>query len=304
MNLKFQDVISSISWKMLFWPLFLGILLALIEGAFGSQKAVVSTENAVVFADIDLSAPIGTIHQGKEIKVGAISRKNGTVLPIIVTGKIAYIQVKDVYLKEFKVSDTKKISEHKYYDVDEKKVSDNLKENNHISLAIHQINSGADWQKFSNDQGKSGKDLTAYLLMFEHRSPSMKYHWGGGLGFYNISEENFYFKTLTVEFVTHFIPISTSIFTLDFGGGLLFSGDARIKISGTEVETRGPLYGNQFSAQAKIFPHSKFSFLGGVEIRKMYLDGFKKIPTTDPNKTAEIKTIGGIGYYLGIAYRF
>lgn len=305
MSSNFQVSNQSLVFRAILWALFVGILVALIDGALGSQKAVVSAPSAVIFADMELSAPIGTLKQGKEIRVGSVARKNGTVLPVIVMGKVTYIQVKDVELQEFKVDSSKKLAEHKYFNVSGQKVEDNLSDNNHLSLSMHKFASGDDWDKFSRELGQSsGEDVTGYLLMFEHRSPETKYHWGGGLGFYSISEQNFYFKTLTVEFQMHYIPISTALITIDLGGGVLFSGDARVKVSGASSEARGSLFGYQLSAQAKIFPYSKISFLAGMEIRKMSFNGLDKISTDNGTQTKEIKSMGGFGIYAGISYGF
>ncbi|MBA2403748.1 MAG: hypothetical protein H0V66_03170 [Bdellovibrionales bacterium] len=63
---------------------------------WAAQDAIVTEDQAVIYADEQMSAPVGFVRKGKKIKVGDISRNRAQVYPIIVSGKIAYIRVIDV----------------------------------------------------------------------------------------------------------------------------------------------------------------------------------------------------------------
>lgn len=61
-----------------------------------AQDARVSAERAVIYADKEMTSPLGYISRGKKIRIGDISRNKGQVYPIGVGGKIAYIKASDV----------------------------------------------------------------------------------------------------------------------------------------------------------------------------------------------------------------
>jgi hypothetical protein len=63
---------------------------------WASQDAMVIVDDAVIYADEQMSAPVGYVRKGKKVKVGEISRNKSQVYPVIVSGKISYIRVIDV----------------------------------------------------------------------------------------------------------------------------------------------------------------------------------------------------------------
>lgn len=68
--------------------------------SYASQFAVVISSKAIIYADPTLKIPIGYITKGKEIIVGDLvkGRKN-KIIPTIITGKIAYIEISHLQLE-------------------------------------------------------------------------------------------------------------------------------------------------------------------------------------------------------------
>ena len=66
------------------------------QNLWASQTALVLAEEAVVYADDKMSAPVGYVRKGKKIVIGEIPRNRSQVYPIIVSGKVAYIRSMDV----------------------------------------------------------------------------------------------------------------------------------------------------------------------------------------------------------------
>jgi hypothetical protein len=64
--------------------------------AYGAQDAIVISDKAIVYSDVEMTSAVGYIRQGKKIKVGEIPRNKAQVYPIRVSGKIGYIRVLDV----------------------------------------------------------------------------------------------------------------------------------------------------------------------------------------------------------------
>lgn len=81
------------------------------QNLWAIQDALVVSERAVIYADEQMSAPVGFIRKGKKIKVGDISRNRAQVYPIIVSGKIAYIRVIDVTTQTESVDSTRLVAE-------------------------------------------------------------------------------------------------------------------------------------------------------------------------------------------------
>lgn len=63
-----------------------------------SQEAIVIKDEAVIYSDKYMSAPLGFVKRGKVVKVGDIPRNKAQVYPIAVSGKIAYIRAVDISL--------------------------------------------------------------------------------------------------------------------------------------------------------------------------------------------------------------
>src|SRR5690606_19273923 len=78
--------------------LLFGLLLSLTfcPTLWAVQEAIVVADQAVIYADQEMSSPLGFIRRGKKVKVGDIARNRSQVYPIIVSGKVAYIRVLDI----------------------------------------------------------------------------------------------------------------------------------------------------------------------------------------------------------------
>jgi hypothetical protein len=76
---------------ILLWP-----LLFYCQDLWASQRAIVITDKAVIYADETMTSPIGYLSKGKSFLMGEIPRNKAQVYPIIVSGKVAYIRAIDV----------------------------------------------------------------------------------------------------------------------------------------------------------------------------------------------------------------
>ena len=73
----------------------LGIVL-IIPTAFSARWAVVKVEKAIIFLDVAMTKKLGFSKKGKKIRVGDKRFNKGRLVPVLVKGKVAYIQVKDL----------------------------------------------------------------------------------------------------------------------------------------------------------------------------------------------------------------
>lgn len=60
--------------------------------------AIVKNKRSIIYSDHLRTSPIGYVRKGRKVRVGSVSRSKGRVLPIVVSGKIAYISVKDLFV--------------------------------------------------------------------------------------------------------------------------------------------------------------------------------------------------------------
>ena len=72
------------------------VSITFCQDLWAAQEAIVTSEKAVIYADEQLTSPVGFVRRGKVVTIGDVARNKKRVYPIIVSGKIAYIRVADV----------------------------------------------------------------------------------------------------------------------------------------------------------------------------------------------------------------
>ena len=146
----------------------------------------VSTSKAIIYADKELTLPLGYVTMGKELRVGEVARKGGQVLPLIVSGKIAYIRVSDISFSK----DGKKKGYSRYYQKDEDPIDfdslhqlkNKLQKNNYLTSSYGFFNPGESWHSLASSTGSVAKEsIKTISLTLEHRNPLKKLSWGLGL---------------------------------------------------------------------------------------------------------------------------
>lgn len=126
--------------------LILSLILTAYAGiAEASQTAVVVSPKAIIYADQQMSAPVGYISRGKKIRVGNIPRNKAQVYPVIVAGKVAYIKVSDVSTEMVSL-DSKKLVAERFRERSEKSQTKNF-----YNLSYMLYNSQI---RFENEPGK------------------------------------------------------------------------------------------------------------------------------------------------------
>jgi hypothetical protein len=72
---------------------FLCIFPAVVNAA---QWATVTADKAVIYSDQDRNSAIGYVSRGKKVRIGEVARNGGSVYPIVVNGRIAWIAEDDI----------------------------------------------------------------------------------------------------------------------------------------------------------------------------------------------------------------
>ncbi len=80
---------------------FFALLILLTSfSVFAARNAIVVSEKAVIWADVARTTPLGYAPRGKVLRVGEVQRDKNQVLPVLISGKVAYISVEDISFSE------------------------------------------------------------------------------------------------------------------------------------------------------------------------------------------------------------
>lgn len=272
--------------------------------SYAARVAVVNVPETVVYSDLSMGSAIGFIRGGRVLKVGEKPRMKGTLVPIVVSGRVAYVQVKDLrYVEDEDQTYSPRITEHNI-DSGNFKVDDSLKDNNHIVIQGGQFSLGENWTNVSTAAGdSSSSSMTYYSIMLEHRSPIKSYGFGVGGSFYKVVQQNVEAAAISLDGQFYYSPIKFSWVSIDLLVGGMVSFDTRVKVSQVAGVTKGTFYGWHFGPQARIFPEKKIGFVVGVGYKRITVSSIKRIILPD-NTEASLDLLSGAHAYGGMSYRF
>ena len=283
---------------------FIFIFLIFCSPIHAAQYAVVSSKKAVIFSDVSLESPIGYINRGKKIKVGEVKRRHGTILPVVVSGRVAYIQVKDLNLeKEFIENSTRTVRDH---EIDRDEIEkDSWDENNFVIFNYSQMESGNSWDELTNEfGGQNSNSLSSWEILFEHRPLFGNLSWGIGAHYKNIENEVIGFKTLSVSGHLDYSLYRGDFVMIDLNVALSASGDARLKTFKNASEYKGALFGTSFGGKAKLFSRSKLGIVVGANFTNLSPSGMDEIENpNNSNQTKKFNGLNGLNLYAGISYK-
>lgn len=283
--------------------LFIFSLLATFS-ASAAEVAYVVSEKAIIYSDMELTIPIGYARRGKKIKVGEVARKHGTVLPTVVSGRVAYVKRDDIQLAEELAKDggtyvTPKVTDHEVL-FEEQKFEDNFAENNHVILMSGSMGTGNEWKELAGSQESA--TLSTIGVGIEHRPELRNYSWAVGLNYISSELEQYAFKSIFIEARFQYSLLRFDWMALDIMAGVAGSGDARLLNSQTAQEARGTLFGYFAGGLVKFFPFSQFGIIGGAEIRKYNVGSIGEIDVGD-GTTTQFKGFNGAQLWAGITYK-
>lgn len=291
--------------------LFLILLLGFISEIHAAQLAVVKSSKAIVYAEASLSTPIGYVTSGRRLLVGEVVQKRGTVLPIVVAGKIAYIRLIDINIVEEEgilPGNEKKVREHTVADSLESNQIERLTGDSFVVANLNTFSMGEEWDNLSELEGlESGASAQGINVMFEYRPTNERMSFSIGLGYYSAGEEEMRFRMITVEGNYYYSPIKFGLVSMELFGGLLFSGDARVQMSAATEEARGTMYGYQLGVQGRLLPKYKFGAVAGLALRNMSFGSLDEIERQTGEFSYDKVSFGkisSVNLFAGVSYRF
>jgi hypothetical protein len=286
--------------------LLLVTLILITSKSWSAQMAVVTTAQAIIYADQSLNSPIGFVRNGRRLMVGSIARGRGSIVPVVVSGKIAYIQVKDVALSNMAQEALERTGEQSRQlehiveeDVYESTFSYDLTQNNYIILGPALLTPGSALEQLNDQDNVNNQNLSQWSLSIEHRPIISDYSFNVGLSYISLSQSNFDLQSLTAHATFNYNSLTLPFLTIGPMAGFYLSGDFRFRTEDTA--TRGALLGYKIGGQARIAPRQKFgaAFEGGLQ----YLSPLGTKPVGGTEEVVDLNKIGGLYISASLVYR-
>jgi len=277
--------------------------LFLSRVCLAAQICIVLSNQAVIYADINLKSPIGYVKKGKKLAVGDIKRKRGKVLPVLVNRQIAWIRVSDIILpgEEKSFDRSKKVSQH-VVEFD-KKIKDPLDQNNFLTV---RLSPGSFSVAGTSNEGDIDASLTSsqeFSLMYEHKNPYHSLHWGFGLDYFTGDSEIFSFQSINLKGGFAYVPIRLDWMSLEIYSNLLLSGDFRVT-SGSLGTYKGNMIGLDYGAAIRLLPAYKIGLIAGVGYSYYHFSGLKDLQRDEDDSLTTLSTLSGAKLFAGLSYKF
>lgn len=275
-------------------------LLFFAHASYGAQMAIVSSLQAVIYADQGLTAPIGYVRNGRRLLVGSQARGQGNIVPVVVSGRIAYIQLKDVTLSNqvgeaITSGEQRRELEHPVEAEFEGTEKYDFTKNNYLSVGLAQ----AQTSSLSDILLSDSVNFTELFIDIDHRPLASRYSFGVGLVYLNITEEEFFIKSLRAHGNLYYRFFRTRFLTLHAMAGLSISGDLRIRIEDQQASSE--MAGYQLGAQARLAPRQRIGATLTLGLNSLHPLGLSDINTF--SNRYEIGKIAGPFIKAGLVYR-
>ena len=275
-----------------------------------TATARIISPKAVVYADENMLSPLGYIANGKAITVGNPRRMNRDLVPLVIYGRLAFIEVKDIRYEDANISDDYNIKrgaprEHDV-DVTIQQPEERLSENNSAYLTLHQYAAGSEVKNAFYAIEQDDKDtMGGFLLQLIHRPPNKRFFWGAGLDYSSVSTSNMSFGYWMVSPTLGYALVKSTFFTIDIYGSLDLAINSQIEIkTNSEKEPSGYVWGPQVNARLVLFPEAKYHAVGGIGIRKYSVSGYQTLKDANDMDVVGIKSVSGITMFIGLGMEF
>lgn len=284
---------------LLFFCIFLNLY------AQASRVAYTINTKTIIYSDENLDIPIGFIKSGRKIVVGDNNFKANTITALLVSGKIAFVKLKDI---TFKVNNSEigLAPEIKEHDINQLFLTDEdrLKDNNHLSLSVGKQGLGKSWENVNEAYSASEVPnyATQYKLFLEHRSPAKKYGFGLGFSYIGVSstELKLDIPIFYIEYQHRLIQFS--LISIEAFGGINFSGGAKLTDSIGQV-SRGAMIGSEVGGRARLFPFSRISGFASVTFSNNKFDSMDPL-LNEKFEEVVLDNLVGVKIEFGASVRF
>jgi hypothetical protein len=282
-----------------------------LEG--GPYIARVITPKAVVYADENMNSPLGYIANGKTITVGNPRRLNRELVPVVVYGRVAFVEIKNLQYEnsdQDSKNSTRGAPREHNFDVMLEKAEEKLSENNSFYLGFHSYGAGDDTKKvFEAVDGESEDTFTGFHAQIIHRQALGRFFWGANFDSSSISSDNVKLETFMIAPTVGLTFLRNSVFLIDVYGSLDISIGTKLDISNNfEKEPSGVIWGFQGNARIVLFPEAKYHVAANIGLRRYSVSKLSPLIVEDginPSREIDgIKSIAGVNLGLSFGMEF
>ena len=274
-----------------------------------TYTARIISAKAVVYADENMLSPLGYIANGKAIVVGNPRRMNRDLVPLIVYGRLAFIEIKDIRYEDTadeEYNARRGAPREHNFDLIIQKPEERLSENNSVYFSLHTYAAGEQVkQAFLNIQGKEESSFGGFDFQFIHRQATSRFFWGAGFDYSSVSTADMKLGFWMITPTVGYTPIRNPLFSIDVYASLDFAINTEFEISNNfENESTGFAWGPQINARMVFFPNSKYHVFGGVGLRKYSVLNLETLNDLNDNKIDGITSITGASLFVGFGMEF
>lgn len=290
--------------------LFVTPLLAVAQSSsellVGTHLARVIVPKAIVYSDENMNSPLGYISNDKLITVGNPRTKNPDLVPLVVYGRLAFIESKNIHFENESIEllNAKRGAPREHnIDLVLTKPEEKLSENNSVYFDLHQFGAGMDTTNlFTDVDGSDKSHFIGYGVSFIHRQLVGKMFWGGGYEYNTISGNNIDFKLYMLRPILGYTPMKTSLFLIDLTFSLDFSIATQLDIKNNlDNEPSGFLWGPNIGARMVFFPNQKYHLVGGLGYRSYKVYQLQSVYNSSEKLVNGISKISGVDLSIGFA---
>ena len=274
-----------------------------------THTARIISPRAIIYSDENLASPIGYISNAKLITVGNPKHSNPDIVPMVVYGRLAFIEVKNLHYESDSSSQLNTIPsaprEHNI-DIILENPEEKLSLHNTIYFDLHSFSAGSDIQNlFSAIDGSNKKNLFGYGLSMVHRQTPGRVLWGLGFEYNSISTDAMSFNYFMINPIIGFTPIRNPLFLIDLTFSLDLSVGATLKIkSNSDDEPSAFIYGSNIGARIVFLPNQYYHFTGSIGYKSYKVKNIENVYDSQENLISGISNLEGVNLAAGISLEF
>lgn len=276
------------------------------EQLAGPHTARVTVPRAVVYSDENMNSPLGYISNGKLITVGNPRKRNPELLPLVVYGRLAFIESKNISFENESIemlSSKRGAPREHNIDIILAKPEEKLSENNSAYFSFHQFSAGKETADLVTTIDGSTKDsFIGYGISLIHRQETGHVFYGAGYEYNTLSTTNLKFDVYMLNPIVGYTPIKNPLFLVDLIFSLDLSISAQLKIENNSInEPAAFLWGPQFGARIVFFPNQKYHVTGALGYRSYKVIREETLEDANGAAINGITKISGINLGIGFA---
>ncbi len=265
--------------------------------AFSYQIAFIKESRALIYADPEMKIPIGYLSKGKKIQVGDVKRNNGQVYPLVLSGKIVFIKVGDLVLKDQKPEESVTVTTSHLIE-EEKEEKDPL-EPVRLTANIELMDPGSQWDELMSLTGGTQSSIFQLEALVEVRLTESPFFFDGGFIYSEIRGGDYTFFGLGFKAMAQFRIVNIDLLSLDVNAGFnIAPGGSKITYDG--IYDDGSYWGYIFGAQVRFLPNSTWNINLGLNYNIMALTGIDDIPLE--SGFYKLNLLEGFGFYFGASF--